>query len=303
MDIKDLKYIYIVVQEESFSKAAKLLFISQPALSQSIKRLEAELGVVLFYRDRSRVLPTEAGILLATKGESLIEALASLDKEVRQFGNPENRVVTIGMSQFYGHYLLAKVLKAFTVYNEGVKLQLVEGESGFLETQIRHGRLDFGFVPIPISTSSLVMMPVAEEDILLGINQDDTESIKLAEESEKKHGVVQLETFMQHPFILLKLELKLRRLVDAICAEHNFLPNSIYETENLDVCQSLVRDNYGIAFLPSTIRDNAEKKGIRLFKINSTLAIRQLVLVSTSEVANMLKLEKVALQIGKEMEN
>ena len=72
MDIKDLKNIVTIVQESSFSQASKRLFVSQPALSQSVKRLEAELGVPLFYRDRSRALPTEAGMLLATKGEPLV---------------------------------------------------------------------------------------------------------------------------------------------------------------------------------------------------------------------------------------
>ena len=79
MDIKDLKNIVTIVQESSFSQASKRLFVSQPALSQSVKRLEVELGVPLFYRDRSRVLPTEAGMLLATKGEPLVLSLEALD--------------------------------------------------------------------------------------------------------------------------------------------------------------------------------------------------------------------------------
>ena len=57
MDIKDIKYISTIVEMASFSKASKKLYISQPALSQSIRRIEAELGVPLFARDRTKVVP------------------------------------------------------------------------------------------------------------------------------------------------------------------------------------------------------------------------------------------------------
>ena len=57
MDIKDIKYISTIVEMASFSKASKKLYISQPALSQGIRRIEAELGVTLFVRDRTKVVP------------------------------------------------------------------------------------------------------------------------------------------------------------------------------------------------------------------------------------------------------
>ena len=65
MDIKDIKYISTIVEMASFSKASKKLYISQPALSQSIRRIEAELCVPLFARDRTKVVPTAAALQIA----------------------------------------------------------------------------------------------------------------------------------------------------------------------------------------------------------------------------------------------
>lgn len=302
MDIKDLKNIVTIVQESSFSQASKRLFVSQPALSQSVKRLEAELGVPLFYRDRSRALPTEAGMLLATKGEPLVLSLEALDREVRQLGKPENRIVTLGMSQFYGHHMLSKALKSFGEYNEGIHLQIVEGESYFLENQIKMGRLDFGIFPSPIYSSSLECIPIVEEEILLVINENNKEAMELAVSLEAKKQEIPIESFAKFPFILLKPELKLRSLVDAICLEHHFRPKAIFESENLDTCYSLVRDNYGITFLPNTIRHNKPSDGIRFFHVDTRLSRRDLVLVSMPDVAEKLQLAQVAKHIGKALQ-
>lgn len=68
MDIKDIKYISTIVEMASFSKASKKLYISQPALSQSIRRIEAELGVPMFVRDRTKVVPTRPHCKLRKRG-------------------------------------------------------------------------------------------------------------------------------------------------------------------------------------------------------------------------------------------
>ena len=81
MDIKDIKYISTIVEMASFSKASKKLYISQPALSQGIRRIEAELGVTLFVRDRTKVVPTAAALQIAKEGMPLVlkaEALTQL---------------------------------------------------------------------------------------------------------------------------------------------------------------------------------------------------------------------------------
>ena len=83
MDIKDIKYISTIVEMASFSKASKKLYISQPALSQGIRRIEAELGVTLFVRDRTKVVPTAAALQIAKEGMPLVLKA----EEARRFFN------------------------------------------------------------------------------------------------------------------------------------------------------------------------------------------------------------------------
>ena len=78
MDSRDLEYVTAIARTGSFSQSARLLFISQPALSQYIRRLEKNLGVTLFYRSRSKVELTPAGAYYVKKGEAILRQMQEL---------------------------------------------------------------------------------------------------------------------------------------------------------------------------------------------------------------------------------
>ena len=81
MDSRDLEYVLTIARTGSFSQAARQLFISQPALSQYIKRLEKNLDVTLFYRSRSRVELSPAGMFYVKQGEAILKAMQELAAE------------------------------------------------------------------------------------------------------------------------------------------------------------------------------------------------------------------------------
>lgn len=294
MDIKDLKNIKTIADTESFSKAAEALFISQPALSQAIKRLEQELGLTLFFRDRSRVIPTEAGEHLIKKAIPILSAFEELQRELTQFNHLEHSTISLGISQFYGHHMLSNALAAFKDYHDDLHVNIVEGESHFLERQIILGHLDLGIFPTPIYSSQLVAIPIVKEEILLAINEKNTKALALAQSLSQQNEPISLEGFSDFPFILLKPHLKLRTLVNAICEEHHFTPKAILETENLDTCYSLTRENYGLTLLPNTIRKNKSDSSIHFFRIQSKLNMRDLVIVALPEMASRLQLKEIA---------
>lgn len=299
MDIKDLKNIKTIADTESFSKAADALFISQPALSQAVKRLESELGFTLFFRDRSRVIPTEAGQLLLKKGAPILASFESLQQELIRFNHLENRTISLGISQFYGHHMLSNALSSFKDYNKDLHLEIVEGESHFLERQINLGYLNLGIFPAPIYSPNLKAIPIVKEEIVLAINEKNKEAFQLASSLAQLGKAIPIEGFAKFPFILLKPNLKLRTLVNAICKEHHFTPKAILETENLDTCYSLVKENYGLSLLPNTIQQNKDNPLIHFFHIQSKLNTRDLLIVSLPEMVEPLHLTEVAKEMAK----
>ena len=83
MDSRDLEYVAAVAKTKSFSQSAQLLFISQPALSQYIKRLEKSLNVALFYRTRTHVELTPAGQYYIQQGQEILKQMQGLEQAMR----------------------------------------------------------------------------------------------------------------------------------------------------------------------------------------------------------------------------
>ena len=204
MDIKDIKYISTIVEMASFSKASKKLYISQPALSQGIRRIEAELGVTLFVRDRTKVVPTAAALQIAKEGMPLVLKAEALTQSIINQGTDVAYHVRIGLSQFYGHHMLGKTLKSFQQIEPSWEFHVVEGESHFLEQQICDGLVDVGLFPTPIYSQDLESYPVLDEQILLAISVENEKAIAIADSLMTGDGIREISPFGAFPFILLR---------------------------------------------------------------------------------------------------
>lgn len=298
MDIKDLKYAQSLALYRSFSKAAAALFISQPALSQSIQRLESDIDVTLFLRDKTHVELTDAGHYFIDNSRLILENFDLFDKKIRSFSPSLKDTFTLGISQFYGRHLLSVLLESLAEDDLVHTPQIVEGESKFLENQIRQGNLDTGIFPEPIYSSGLLSFPLYREEIYLAINRNNTNAYQLAQQYANASDEVPLHYFAEYPFVLLKPKLKLRTLIDSICKEQYFLPKAIFETENLDTCLSLTESNYGISFLPSTVMDTYKGQSVIFFKIHSKQKFRLMLLVANETTAHRLKLHVIAEKLS-----
>ncbi|MFR3564995.1 MAG: LysR family transcriptional regulator, partial [Veillonella nakazawae] len=204
MDIKDIKYISTIVEMASFSKASKKLYISQPALSQSIRRIEAELGVPLFARDRTKVVPTAAALQIAKEGMPLVGKVEALTQSIINQGSDAAYHVRIGLSQFYGHHMLGKTLKSFQQIEPSWEFHVVEGESHFLEQQICDGLVDVGLFPTPIYSQALESYPVLDEQILLAVSVENKKAIAIADSLMTPNGIHEIAPFGSFPFILIR---------------------------------------------------------------------------------------------------
>ncbi|MDD4510590.1 MAG: LysR family transcriptional regulator, partial [Oscillospiraceae bacterium] len=104
MQLRDLEYVVAIAQTGSFSKAAAQMFVSQPALSQAVARLEEEFGLQIFHRTRGVITPTEAGRVLLEDGLSVLQMSIRIQKRMSDVQNLRTGQVSIGISHLYGKY-------------------------------------------------------------------------------------------------------------------------------------------------------------------------------------------------------
>lgn len=270
LDIKDIKYVATVAQTRNFSMAAKLLYISQPALSQYIHRLENELGIVLFKRTKSKVSLSEFGELFLKNGIPILEDVQNLECKMKELSTLKRSNLKVGMSQFYGKYLLPVILPIFNKLYPYVKIKVVEDVSSILEKKIISDQVDLAIIPLPLSSFKVKYDLIFKEKIKFAVCSSNI-VVKKFLNTITEDDFIDLSIFKDEPFIALKSGFKMRNVLESICEEFNFRPNVVLETENLDTVNSLVSRNCGVSILPDII---SKYNNVKYFNVNSSFSSR-----------------------------
>ena len=259
MDTKDLEYVITIARTGSFSQAAGQLFISQPALSQYIKRLENQLNITLFHRSRTHVELTEAGEYYVRQGEQILKYMKELEQTMQHWGRQEKHTLSIGVSQFYGKWFLTPYLQAIQTTFPTYKLQIVDGESKSLEALMMQDKLEFAIFPGPVFHEAIQFVSLAREEILFAINEENAAAMTLVPQA-LRDGKLALSYFKTFPFVLVKEGLKMHKAALKICKQAGFQPQSVYQSENPATVYSLINHNYGIGFVPDVIARNFDPR-------------------------------------------
>lgn len=162
MEFRELKYFLAVTREQSISKAAEVLYITQPNLSRQMQNLEKEIGQQLFIRGTKKITLTEAGRLLRKRAEEIIELYHQTETELTKPINDISGDIYIGGGESYVMRLIAKA--AHFVQNDypDVKFHLFSGDSGTISERLDKGLIDFGIFiePFDLSKYEYLRLPL-----------------------------------------------------------------------------------------------------------------------------------------------
>lgn len=156
-----LEYFVAAVDHGSFSAAAQALHIAQPSLSDQIRRLERQLGVVLFVRTNRRLALTEAGRLLLPRARTTLATVDDAVDAVRPVRTLTGGTVSFGTFSSAHHFLLADLVTRFRERYPGVRVRVLGRNSAEVADAVRDGRLEAGLVALPVDERGLdVTAPV-----------------------------------------------------------------------------------------------------------------------------------------------
>ena len=164
MDIRVLEYFLAVAREESITKAAKALSMTQPPLSRQLKELEDELGKQLFIRGNKKVTLTEEGVLLRKRAEELIELMEKTKEEIRSSEERIHGTVLIGAGESDAVSFLARTARRFQMSHPDISYHLYSGDATSITEKLDHGLIDFGLLvePVDISKYEYLRLPVKD---------------------------------------------------------------------------------------------------------------------------------------------
>lgn len=267
MTLKDIEYVSTIAKYKSFSKAAEKLYISQSALSQAIKKLEDDWEISLFKRGNKEVYLTEAGNIFIEKGKVILELSNELEQEMKEMSSSEEKIIRVGVSQFYGKFFFPKIIPVFNKKYPDTQIRIFEYLSQDLEALLFNGEIDVFVATLPITNSKLAYKEFFTEDMVLAVPKKDFPNLK---------NIDNLSLFKDRDFILPIKSLKTRDIIDKMCKSLNFKPNCILESKNFDTINSLVAQNVGIGFVPNAVEHHSQ---VRYIKIKNELCKRNFAIV------------------------
>jgi len=256
-----MRYVYEIYRQKSFSKAAQALFITQPALSIAIGKLEASLGMPLFDRSTRPISLTPAGrIYLQT-----IEQTRALEQDLRHQLDDiralRTGTITIGSSHFINACILPEVLTRFNRRFPQVKLNLLEGSSHAMARMLEQREIDLTFSCDEAVIKGFTNTPVFTDTILLAVPQDVTcpahraqYSLTAADILARRHLApdcpsVDLKDFAAEPFILLRSGNNLHDRAMHFFREAGIEPTIKIELSQMATASRLAEAGFAATFL------------------------------------------------------
>lgn len=153
MELRELKYFLAITREQSISKAAEALFITQPNLSRQMQNLEKEIGQQLFIRGTKKITLTEVGQLLRKRAEEIIELYNQTEAELHTPITDISGDIYIGGGESYVMGLIAKAAHSVQCDYPNVKFHIFSGDSGTVSERLDKGLIDFGIFIEPFDLS------------------------------------------------------------------------------------------------------------------------------------------------------
>ncbi|USG61965.1 LysR substrate-binding domain-containing protein [Sneathiella marina] len=163
MNIRDMKYLVAVADERHFGRAALKCHVSQPALSGQIRKLEDQLGVMLFERTNRRVQITPIGEQIVEQARKLVTLSEEIVTTAQLARDPLSGPFRLGMIATIGPYLSPLVLTAIRKQLPNVQLTLIEDMTGNLENRLVHGQLDAALLATPPQALHMQDLPLYDE--------------------------------------------------------------------------------------------------------------------------------------------
>ena len=162
MELRELKYFLAVAREQSISKAAKVLYATQPNLSRQMQNLEKEIGRQLFIRGNKKITLTETGQLLLKRAEEIIELYNQTEAELNAPISDVSGDIYIGGGESYVMELIAKAAHSVLQDYPNVKYHIFSGDSSTVSEKLDKGLIDFGIFiePFDLSKYDYLRLPL-----------------------------------------------------------------------------------------------------------------------------------------------
>lgn len=238
-NLSSYRIFYAVANTGNISKAAKELYISQPAISKSIQKLEDSIGVKLFHRSSRGVTLTSEGELLYAHVKSAFEVLTLGEDKLRRSIALGMGHLTIGVSSTLCKYVLLPYLKDFIKKYPHINISIACHSTNHTLKLLEDGKLDVGLIGKPENLKNIDFYSLREIEDIFVATRDYLQNLRIR--GVNRHQILQNATLM-----LLDKENMTRQYIDNYFQDNHILLQDIIEVSNMDLLIEMVKIGLGV---------------------------------------------------------
>ena len=253
MEIRQLKAFIAIAEAKTFTAGARLVHVTQAAISMQIRQLEEEVGVPIFIRTPRRVILTQAGELLLERARKILREHDTALMEVAEIAGAEYGRLRIGSaSAMFVAAQLPEILHNLKTTFPKAEINVVSGTSAALVEKISHGEIDIAFVSLPVEAANI------QTELLLS---DEIVAIAHPAHPLAKQKVISAAALAGEPLILGEQGGNTRRRIDEFFAQSGVRPNIVMELSRQSAINKMVERNMGVGIAGvKTVADEVRQK-------------------------------------------
>ena len=279
MELKQLEAFVAVVDYNSFSEAARHLFLTQPTVSAHVASLEKELDTKLISRTTKKMYVTPQGYELY---DSAVAMLKIRNHILNEFVGSHKQIIELGASTIPSSYVLPEVLSAFGQVNPDIYFHSELSDSMGIIQLVENGRLDFGLVGMTTDSSELVYIPFLEDELVI-VTPVTPHYLELAAQKAN------LKALLDEPFILREKGSGTKKAIDRYLEERRIPTgtlNVVARMNDLEAVKRSIINGLGISILSAkSVQDLKVSRQVLIFPLDDPAPTRSLYIVYKKEHA------------------
>ena len=248
LDVKWLRQFAAIAAEGNITRAAERLRLAQPALSMTLKKLEQQLGTVLFHRRQGRLQLTEEGECLYQHAQRILSALTLAEQDMAALQSLSSGEVCIGIPNMLGSFYFPPLLMAFKHQYPGLSIRVIEAGTQDVLAKLCQGELGLGIVLTASLPPELNGLPLLREEMVAVVN---------GEHPARHQASISIEAFLAEELALFRHGFFHREYIDSLAKQRGLTPHIGFERNLIPLLKAVVRQGFAIsAFLRMAIKDD-----------------------------------------------
>ena len=284
MTLTELKFIVAVARERNFRRAAERCFVTQPALSLGIKKLEDELGLMIFERSHNEVALTEVGEKIVEQATRVLEEAEQIKILAAQGHDQLGGPIKLGVIYSTGPYLLPEIIPILRETAPKMPLDVEENLTANLEMQLKGGMLDAAIIALPFDIPGIQVQPLYDESFVVAVPVEHPWAGKSA---------IAGEDLAEEKVLLLNSGHCFSNQVVQACPQLS-RKGEVMQGNSLETVRNMVASNLGITVLPcSAVVERYGNPLVKVVPFQPPVPIRRIALAWRKSYSRQQAIEKI----------